>query len=325
MRCSISVALLAMAGFAAGAAAQTYEQGGARLEFQVFDPALAHWTSTVNALPGQQVEWRIRLSYTGTRTDLHAPGEAIYQPVISNTDNSDDAGGMDTLGPWRNGGITGWSIPGTMVTAAEGDSGAPLASYGRVNYGLATTTAATSNIITTFRHSNGGDGAPAGTHLRVAGNFIAQWPRDLSGPVPPLDVTTTDIRNIIDGVHSGQGAHGSSSPHVEGLVDMVTFRGAILLSASPGERTLQISTFRDSIRRVGGSGANESDDRRYFAWQTGIGDIGTGTLGHRTLDPEFNAAEIHVIPAPAGLACAVIGAGLARRRRGQSVARGAIA
>lgn len=317
----VRVFLMSLAGSACVASAQTYEQGGARIEFQVFNTALAAWTSVVDAMPGQQVEWRMRVSYTGTRADLFAMGEVVCQPTIANTDNTDDTNGMDTLAPWRNGGVTGGGFPGTLLSTSEGENGAALPSYGRVNCGVVDTQPSSSNVITTFRHTNGSAGAPLGSYVRVAGNGVLLWPRDLSGPVPPLDVTASDIQSILRGVNMSEPAATVPIPS-PGVTNKVTFRGAIVLSASADPRALLISTFRESLRRAGGATVNEPDDRRYVAWQTGIGDNGTGLLGHRTFNPEVIGATIIVVPAPGFFSVLIMFATSSqRRRRAQTGAR----
>lgn len=297
------------------ASAQTYEQGGARITFQVWEPALNLWTHTVQAMPGMRVEWRIVLSYTGTRTDIFALGEALYQPTISEADITDGGNGVDEFGPWRNGGVSGNSIAGSMLTAAEGEQGTALASYGRVRFGGTVAAASASNVLTTFRHSGGGGGAPAGDYMRIAGNFVSQWPRSLVGPVPPLDVTTDDVNSVLRGVSSMQQSQALSPAfHVAGTTNLVVFRGALIMSADTSWPTsMQLTTFRESFRRVGGpTGATEGDDRRYFTWQTGAADSGS----HRTVDPQIVPAFIQILPAPgAGFAFIVFGLSAARRRR----------
>lgn len=311
------VLLAAAGGLACGigcADGQTYEQGGARITFQVFNPATTAWTSIVDAAPGQRVEWRVVLDYIGTRTDLFALGEALYQPVIDDTDNVDGGNGVDVLASWRNGGISGNSIAGSMLTAAEGNNGGQLASYGRVRFGGTVMSDVSSNTLSTFRHSGGAGGGPAGDYLRVAGAFADQWPRSLAGPVPPLDVTTDDINRTLRGVSSQQQSQTNTPAfHVQGTSGLVVFRSAIILSADPAwPFSMELSTFRESFRRVGGATTDEADDRRFFTWQTGGSDSGS----HRTLEPQIVPAFISLIPAPGGAALfAVALACVVRRRR----------
>lgn len=303
------------AGLTQSVCAQTYEQGGARITFQVYEPSFNSWTQTVMAAPGMRVEWRVVLDYTGTRTDLFALGEALYQPTISEADNTDGGNGVDEFGPWRNGGVSGNSIAGSMLTEAEGQNGGPLASYGRVRFGGTVMAATASNVLTTFRHSGGAGGGPAGDYMRIAGNFASQWPRSLAGPVPPLDVTTDDVNSVLRGVSSMQQSQALNPTfHVAGTTNLVVFRGAFIMSADPSWPTnMQLTTFRESFRRVGGTtGATEGDDRRYFTWQTGAADSGS----HRTVDPQIVPAFIQILPSPgAGLAFFAFGLCAACRRR----------
>ena len=300
---------------ASGAASgQSYEQGGARLTFQIFNPAVSQWGSIIYWVPGQRVEWRVVLDYIGTRTDIFALGEALYQPVFTNADNTDGGNGIDVLGAWRNGGVSGNSIAGSMLTQAEGNTGSQLVSYGRVRFGGTAAVATSSNVLTTFRHSGGADGAPAGDYVRVAGNFVSQWPRSLAGPVPPLDVTTDDVNRVLRGVSSQQQSQALSPAfHVMGTQGLVVFRGSIVTSNSPFMRGMELTTSREFFRRVGGAtGADEGDDRRYITWQTGSSDSGS----HRTLEPGIVPAIFFPIPAPgAGVVCGVALVFASRRRR----------
>ncbi len=320
IRKSVCVVLALVGGLAGAAGAQvTYEQGGATVRFQVFDPAAnggaGLWTSTRTAFPGQQVEWRVVVSYTGTRTDLFALGEARYQPTVSNADNVGTGAAADQIGAWRNGGNSGNGLPGSMLSTAEGESGAPLATYGRVNYGGVAANAATNNGHTLFRHTAGSEGAPTGNWLRIAGSFVSQWPRELNFPIPPLDVTANDINRILLGTAALQVSQSlDAAHHTAGTQNLVVLRQALVLSNATSTRTIQISSFRESFGRVGGvSGADEGDDRRYIAWQTGPSD----NWGHRTIEPVIIPATITFIPSP-GAGAVVCAAGLmfARRRRG---------
>jgi hypothetical protein len=167
-----SCPLLALA--AGLARAQTYEDNGAMLSFQVWNPVTSTWTSSVGVAPGvaTTVEWRVVANYIGTRTDLFAMCEVLYQPTITGVD--DLGANMDQLGAWRNGGVTGNNIPGSMLTEAEGDLVGFPQGYGRVRFGGTASQSNTSNIMTSFRHSNGTFLAPLGEYIRIAGSFVSQ-------------------------------------------------------------------------------------------------------------------------------------------------------
>jgi hypothetical protein len=299
--------LIAVAGVAAIATAQPYPVE-AQLRFEVWDGSA--WTSSVTVNPGATVQYRAVVDYTGPRTDLFGLGEILYQPTFSNADNSGP--NLDTLGAYRNGGVTGVSVSGSMLTAAEGTNGGDLGTYGRVVYGQAGTNATQNNIITTFRH--GGDSpinnAPAGTWLRIAGSFVNSWPAfpltQVGGP------GSSAINNIQKGIASGQSSQAlAPSTHVQGVDDLVIWRGSFTASTDPimgMGRTVSINSDVAFLKRAGGT--TSTDDRRFMTWQTGSGDNGS----YRTM-VDFVPGTINIVPAPGALALLGLGGLVAARRR----------
>ncbi len=301
---NVIVSMLAVAGLAGIASAQTTtEQGGGRLTFQVYNPVTNAWGSSIDAAPGQRVELRVVASYTGTRTDLFAMGEALYQPTLSNADNTGTGAQQDQIGAWRNGGNGGNSIAGSMLSVAEGNQGTALADYGRVLFGGTATAATGSNTMTSFRHTGGSDGAPAGSWIRMAGNFVTQWPAAL-----PAAPAAADTNRILRGISAQQQSFALNSTfHVAGLSNVI-FRQAIILSDDPAARTVQFSSFIESARRVANTG---TDDTRFISWQTSNSDSGS----HRTLGVQYVPANINVVPTPASMALMGLGGLVAARRR----------
>lgn len=302
---SVVAAVACAAGQAA--AQTTFETVGGQLKFEVYNPVLGAWGSEYNgAVAGERVEFRAVASYVGTRTDLFAMGEVLYQPTISNADNTGVGAEADQVGAWRNGGNGGNSVAGSMLTEAEGNDGGPLASYGRVRFGGTACTATGSNTLTAFRHTNGSDGAPPGSWIRMAGSYVSQWPQPQTG-LPSAAL----INLILRGVSSQQQSQ-SLAPvfHAPGVQNMVIFRQSITLSSDPSARQLEFSTFLAAFRRAGGTIA--PDDTRYVSWQTGPADSGS----HRTGVTIVPATIWVNIPAPgAGFAFIVFGLSAARRRR----------
>ena len=87
------ISLIALTGLATLAHAQTpIEPNASRIELQVFDTTANAWTSSTNVTPNARVEWRIRVSYTGTNTNVFALGSVLYQPTFSNIDNDNEVG-----------------------------------------------------------------------------------------------------------------------------------------------------------------------------------------------------------------------------------------
>lgn len=300
--------LVAVSGFACTCLGQVEANGG-QLRFEVLNPSTGTWGSEYNdAMSGQQIEWRVVASYIGTRTDLFAMGEVLYQPTISNVDNLGSGAQADQIAPWRNGGAGGNSVPSSMLTAADGNIVGPLpGGYGRVGFGGTVTAATWSNLMTSFRHSGGSDSAPAGEWIRIAGNFVTQWPQAYVNVAPDAAA----VNRILRGISSMQQSQALAPTfHIPGTQNLVLFRQAIILSDSPEVRELQISTFQQALRRVGGT--TSTDDTRYMSWQTGSVDSGSYRTGVVIVP-----AIIRVnIPSPGG-AC-VLGAGavwVVRRRR----------
>lgn len=301
-----NAALACALGIAGTVSAQTWEPNGAVMRFEVWNGTA--WTSgPIAAMPGDRIEWRTVVSYVGTRTDLLALGGALHQPTISNTDNTGPI--RDELAPWRNNGITAHHMPGTILTAAEGVSAAPNPlGYGRVSFYSPAMQPEFSNTMTTFRHSAGSNGAPAGNWIRMAGSFGTLWPRSLDGTTGTAD----DFNRILRGVGTTQQPRDLlPEPYVEGVSNLVVFRQALVLGDSTDLRTIQVSTFQESFRRWGVG--SSTDDRRFFYWQASYSD--TGLSGHRTgvaIEPAF----IVVVPTPqTALVLLLAGSPVVRRRR----------
>jgi hypothetical protein len=296
----------------AGATAQLNEANGARLSVQVWNGS--SWGSTLGAFPGLAVQWRVVLSYTGTNTAVSALGSVLYQPIIVNADNVSNAGGVDNMGPWRNGGQQGNVITGSMLSAADGQNGDALPSYGRVMFGATAMHGPSFNTLTTFRH--GGDapqaGAPTGQYLRIAGSSVTNWPlASVSGP----DATVDALNAINRGVISNQQAtfnpitNAINTFHVGGTQNIVVFRGASQISGSiDGLRGMTITIAPGSQARAGGLGSG--DDTRFISWQTNVVDNGSWRTGFTVESASF------MIPTPGSLViCATTGIFMMRRRR----------
>ncbi len=282
-------AWIAAAGLAC-AQTTTEPPGSAVLKFMVFDPSAnagqGAWVQSMTAQPGQRVEWRMDVVYAGTRTDLFALGEAIYQPTIANADNIDGGDGVDMLGPWCE---TQFPCdfppevcyPLNRTNAAEGT---PLSCYGKVDFGRNPSGGTGSNTLTVFRHSSGGNTAPPGEWIRIAGSSSTRW----AGPLDFCPVPAPDLNLILRGVSSQQQSQAlNSTYHIAGTSPIV-FRQALLLSQRAEGRVVEIGTFPESQRRMGST--SSCDDRRYISWQTSSSDSGS----HRTLYPTISPAFIFV-------------------------------
>ena len=288
------ISLIALTGLASLAHAQSpIEPNASRIELQVFDTTANAWTSSTNVTPNTRVEWRVRVSYTGTNTNVFALGSVLYQPTFSNIDNDNTIGTRDDLGVWRQpSNITGET---GILSAAEGESGGPLPSYGRVAYGGSSMNTTNQNALTTFRHGGGTPQnlAPAGSWLRVAGSSVISWP-----PATVVINVDANVLNTINrGVASNQAAAVNpvtglaNSLHIAGTQNLVIFRGALLLSDAQDLRTIALSIAPGSLPRSGG--INSPDDERSMSWQTS--QFGT-TIRTQVAIAD---ASIVVVPSPA--------------------------
>jgi MYXO-CTERM domain-containing protein len=298
----VIVSLVALSGIAAVANAQTppMEPIGASLRFEAWNGM--EWTRNLVTVPGARVEIRAVVNYTGTRTDLTAMGEILYQPILSNADNT--GGSTDNFGPFRNGGISGNGIPGSLLTEAEGNNSGALADYGRVRFGQTAMNTANQNVMTQFRHSGGSNGAPAGEWIRLAGSFVSQWPAATLPAAPGAD----GLNRITRGVSANQVSRALTNPqtnHTLGTSNLVIFRMALTLGDGTDTRTLTSSP--SFLKRAGGT--TSTDDTRYMTWQAGDSDNGSVRVG-----VEFQDLTISV-PTPASMALLGLGGLVAARRR----------
>lgn len=274
---------------------------GSRLTVQVWNPWGGNWTSHLDGVIGNRVEWRVVASYVGTNTSVVSLGSVAYQPVISPSDNTGPV--YDFYHPFRNGGFQGNSIAGSMLTAAEGNDGGPLPSYGRVTYG-ATADRADRDPLTVYRH--GGDfpqnGAPLGNWARIAAGPAANWP-----------VIPTPLELVGAGVFSSQASRvnpvtGQVNPfHVGGTQGLVLFRGATTFNEYDLEqgRFVTIGIAPESLRRT-----SATDEVGYMSWQTGDFDSGNYRVG-----VVVQSATINLTPSPGAVVLLASAGMVATRRR----------
>jgi hypothetical protein len=283
IRCVGVALLVAVAGSAWSerAVAQPQESVGATLRYEVALPG-GVWGSSIAITPGQRVEWRAVVSFTGTQPAVGL-GSLLFQPVLFNVDNAGAGSGVDELGAFR-------APPNNILSALEGQTTDSLATYGRVVYGTGTNV----NLLG-HRHSGGSNGAPPGDFIRVALAAGTQW----YGP-------------------SGSGSFADSvnainNNSIAGTQDVVLFRQAFIASddllASP--RLVRINTEAGSMRRAGG--VSGLDDTRFMTWAA-AGE--SGTTASIRVGVEFQGADILIVPSPAtGMLALGVLVAWARRRR----------
>jgi hypothetical protein len=264
--------MFVVAGLAATTVAQTIEQNAARLQAQVYDTQTGQWDSTVQVVPGTQVEFRYVVSYLGTNTNVLGLGNLRYQPSFSNVALTGDAVLQDSFAPWRNGGTQGNGIAGSVLTSAQANSGNAISGgYGIATFGATAMQSPALNILSTFTHSGGSGGAPPGTWLRIAGSSVTEW---LPDTIPGL-ATTAQQGAIARGVVANQLATISSVSGQTntfwsgGTQNLVVFRGAMVVGQSPMPRTVSVSVLPGSFLR-----GTASDDTRFMTWHTSVVGLG---------------------------------------------------
>lgn len=284
---------------------------GARMTFEVAHPG-GPWSSSVAALPGDRIEWRIKVSYTGDNPNVDALGSIYYQPIISGIDNSGAGSSVDQLGIWRNGGSSGYgntTLRLGMLDPADGNSSNSLASYGRVGYGFfaRSSTPGSSGPLTGFRHSAGSGGAPTGDYLRIAGDRLPDWyPSEMSSP-PGVAL----YNNILWGVVSDNQARNSSNFRL-GTQDVVIFRHALVLSDNMDIRELILNAEAATLRREGAQ--TGVDDTRFMNWML-TSDARPGSTGSERVGVDFEEATIIIVPSPYTVALVLVAPARRNRRR----------
>ncbi len=305
---NVIVSLVALAGIAGAASAQVEQAPiGATLRYEVSLNGGA-WSQSVNANPGDRVEWRTVVSLNAG-LQANALGRIFYQPVLSNVDNVADANGQDSLAMFRNNGISGQGnstlTPG-LLSAAEGNNAAALADYGRVVYGFTSrsTTAGNSGGLTGFRHTAGSDGAPAGNFIRIAGANNTPW-----YPASIPNGTVALNSQILWGVVSDNNT-ATSTWFATGTQNLVLFRQALILSTNDALRSITINSEAATLQRAGGgSGTN---DLRFATFALAGEGGSTATL---RVGIEYIGAKINVVPTPGAAALLGLGGLVATRRR----------
>jgi hypothetical protein len=267
--------LVVLAAFAAGLAhAQPpMEPIGATMRFEAFDPLRNQWVTDLPAAPGQTIEWRTVITYTGS-INAAALGRVFYQPVIVNADNTDAGDGLDTLGPWRNAGLSGQgnsTLAQGLLSFADGNTTGPIANgYGRVHYGFTSrsTTPGSSGPLIAHRHAPQGvlNEPPIGGQqiqsgfgfMRIAGaNSINFYHREVvqCGIVPCFE-------QLYWGPVADNSA-ASSTWFAPGTQNLVILRQTLTLSDANTPRDLALTAEAWTLQRAGGGTAAET---RFMTW-----------------------------------------------------------
>lgn len=306
---NVIVSLVALAGIAGAASAQTQLPVGATLRYEVSVGGGA-WSSNATINAGERVEWRAVVSYTGSNAAV-ALGRIFYQPVLSNTDNSGP--NTDSLGAWRNNGVSGQgntTLAQGLLTNAEGADANSLPSYGRVRFGFTSrsTTAGSSGGLVGIAHSGGSAGAPAGDYIRIAASNNPNW---YPATIPSGSVALNN--QILWGVVSDNSA-ATSSWFSAGTQNVVLFRQAFIASTDTSltDRVVSLTSEASTLFRAGGAAG--TDDTRFMTWAL-AGEGGSTATERVGVAYEAATITIRAVPAPGAVALLGLGGLIAGRRR----------
>jgi hypothetical protein len=292
------IGLVAIAGLASAAVAQPVETQ-LKYEVRIFNAGNnTGWGSEVNANPGDQVEVRALVSYTGTNT-VFGIGQITFQPVVSNWTAGD---ALVTSGPNNQIGPMGSNItnPRGYVEDAPGV-------YGRINP-FAASNYTTSTFLRGHVHN-----LTNGTFLRISRADVTNW----IGVGASSGAGAANNTNGGGGVNINQGGIGALRPtnptdyppENNATQNVVVFKFGFTLGSSDALRDLVVSTPALGIGRSTASATYGQPDTRWHSSAT------SANPGSYRTDVAVMDGIIHVVPTPASLALMGLGGLLVARRR----------
>ena len=266
---------IAVIGAIAGLASVARGQG--LVELQVSPHLSETWTNSINALPGDSIDVRVRLSYTGTAAPLGL-GSMEFQPTLSNWDAS--GVNQDTFTPLFNGGTGGGrTTPLGEVLNSSGQ-------YGRIipyGYRFDSATAPVTGIVNVVSSIS---------YLRLARSINTSWIGDGQNVNGWNGIQLAQLNNT--------GRIPSDLPFSTRLQNLTVLKFNLVLSTDPLARTLTLDTPRAGYL-----------DTQAIKWYANM----TEALGSISGDPTVAPGTINVVPGPGVLALAATGVGLLLRRR----------
>ncbi|GJQ29890.1 MAG: hypothetical protein HBSAPP03_17740 [Phycisphaerae bacterium] len=294
------IGLVGLAGLAASATAQPPVETELKYEVRIFNAGNnTGWGSSVNANPGDQIEVRAVVSYTGT-ANLFGLGQIIFQPTVKNW-GAGDSLVTSGVGPGSIGPVgSNISTPPGYVADAPGVYGR-LTPWAATNY-------TTSNYIRGHVHNNP-DGSGA-TYLRIARADVTNW----FGAGATSGAGAVNNVNGQGGVTIGQGTIGANRPTTQppqnnSLTNIVVFKFGFILGAGDTRPDLIVSTPANGFGRSTSSATWGQADTRWYNTADATAP-GAYRSGESVVD-----ATIHVVPTPASLALMGLGGLMVARRR----------
>jgi len=277
----VIASLVAVAGMSVAASGQ------GTVDWQVSNDGV-NWSDTVNALPGQQIVARARVTTSSAVSPNLGLASFVMQPTVS----SWTAG--DTLAAFHNTGIQGNSIVGSMILE-DGTEGGLDGPFGRFNPWGRTATSGT-NFIKGHLHTGGVGGAPAGGNwLRIAQATITSW---IGG------TGNTSGNSGVPISQNNQSTQGIT--YNTNLANILVFQFGFTLSSDPAARSLVID-----VPALGFGNRNTTTGEREMYWFA-TGSESTGQIRGAALS---SSATVNVVPTPASIALLGLGGLIVGRRR----------
>jgi len=282
--------LVAVAGLTAVANAQVNTQ----LRYEVSTNGTS-WASSVNANPGDTVQVRALVSYTGQGTAAGV-GQIVFQPIVTGFTAGDTL--LTTAGTPGNAGVG--PVGGSRTTPVGLVSDTPGV-WGRISpFGANATT------TSTFLRGHVGTGTAAGM-LRIARADVTNW----IGTGASSGAGAANNTNGGGGVSVAQiasGARSASDPAYNAATsDVVVFKFGFTVGAG-FDRMLMISTPPAGLGRSTGSSNYGAPNTKWFANLT---EAAPSLIG----DVAVVDAMVNVVPTPASLALLGLGGLMVARRR----------
>jgi MYXO-CTERM domain-containing protein len=257
-------------------------RGQANVVMEVSPAGAETWSNTIAANPGQSVDVRVRVGYSGTAQPLGL-ASMYFQPTISNWRNT---GSVDVFGPLVNGGQgSNTSTPIGAVPDASGQYGRIIPFASRATNAFQTLTGFVQAVSSV-------------TYLRVAQQYATDWIGQGLNTDGDRGVPITQLSNF--------GRTTSDPAFSNSLQNVVVFKFKITLSNDPVLRTMLVDA------PAGGFGnLNTTTGVREVRWYGAMNESTGSIVGAANV----TTATITEVPSPGVLALAGAGGLAALRRR----------
>jgi hypothetical protein len=279
MRKTFVASVIGAAGLALSALGQS------RVELQVSRALQEDWHSSIIANPGDSIDIRVLVSYTGANNPLGL-SSLIFQPTVSNW-----IAGGDVMAPLVNGGRGSQATtPMGAVYDRPGQYGAVIP-YGATGYG-------SSNYLR--GHVNNVNGV---TYLRIAQAQVTSWIGDSGNTSGGSGINIRQLNN------TGRSTANPQPPFSSVLDKAVIFKFNITLSPTSPTRTMTVDA------PINGFYLYPISGNRDIGW---FKDMVESPGSERTIPTVFPATiSVHQIPAPGGMVV-MMGVFVRRKRRSAS-------